>query len=352
MNDTYIDTRKIVVEYARTHSEDKSLLEKKEKLQKKKRHEKDESASVTKGKKKYSEFADFMDEMELEQKDVPKVAEKEVNLGKRAAPSQSKPSQNDEEVTGNRLYITNIPYILEKETLKQEFEKFGKVTECIIPRDSDYNSKGFAFITFEEEADAAKAIALADNTVVFGRIIHVKSASKPKRAVYENHGGNIPVTEDYAKSSFKKIKKGRFLQNLNDETNWNALFLNPNTVMDYVAKEYGIGKKDLMDREVENPGVKIAMMETKVIQETKEWMKNNNINLEVFETDRKSCKRSDRVLIVKNLKSDVSKSKLELLFSRYGDIKNLLLAPNNSIAIVELKNSAFADNCFEKLQEY
>jgi hypothetical protein len=35
--------------------------------------------------------------------------------------------------------------------------------------------------------------------------------------------------------------------------------------MDYVAKEYGLSKKDLMDREVENPGVKIAMMETKVI---------------------------------------------------------------------------------------
>jgi RNA recognition motif-containing protein len=81
-------------------------------------------------------------------------------------------------------------------------------------------------------------------------------------------------------------------------------------------------------------------------------MKTNNINLDAFEKDRKSCKRSDKVLLVKNLKSEVTKSKLELLFSRYGDIKNLLLAPNNALAIVELKNSTFADNCFEKLQEY
>jgi RNA recognition motif-containing protein len=154
-----------------------------------------------------------MQEMGIDSKNVKNddEKEKEVYLGKRDKPDSKIIVDNSTESAGNRLYITNIPYIVEKDVLKQEFEKFGKVTECIIPRDSDYNSKGFAFITFEEEADAAKAIALVDNTVVFGRIIHVKSASKPKRVAYENHGGSIPITEDYAKTSFKKIKKNRFM---------------------------------------------------------------------------------------------------------------------------------------------
>jgi hypothetical protein len=41
MNNTYIDTRKISVEYAKTHTEDKSLMEKKDRILKKKGLEKD-----------------------------------------------------------------------------------------------------------------------------------------------------------------------------------------------------------------------------------------------------------------------------------------------------------------------
>lgn len=67
MNNTYIDTRKITVEYAKTHTEDKQLLINKERFSKNKKTNK--KLKVEKD-SKYGEFADFMGEMDMGSKTV------------------------------------------------------------------------------------------------------------------------------------------------------------------------------------------------------------------------------------------------------------------------------------------
>ena len=44
------------------------------------------------------------------------------------------------------------------------------------------------------------------------------------------------------KSSYKRKKKSEMLRRLNDDTNWNTLFLNPNTILNEMAQRYNIKK--------------------------------------------------------------------------------------------------------------
>jgi hypothetical protein len=61
--------------------------------------------------------------------------------------------------------------------------------------------------------------------------------------------------------------------NFDDETNWNYLFMNQDTVATSFAKRLGVNKSDLFDREKGNMAVNLAKSETIIINQTKEWMK-------------------------------------------------------------------------------
>ena len=84
-----------------------------------------------------------------------------------------------------------------------------------------------------------RAFSEMDSKVLFGRIIHVKPALEDvgqiirngKQADFEQKiKEKYPEPED-EKSSYKKKKKREMRQKLNDTTNWNTLFLNPNTIL-------------------------------------------------------------------------------------------------------------------------
>jgi len=153
-------------------------------------------------------------------------------------------------------------------------------------------------------------------------------------------------------SSYKMLKKEEFLKNLEDDSSWNSLFLNPNTVMEYVAQEYGLTKLDLMNREVDNPAVKIALAETKIINETKDYLRENGVDVSIFDGPRKGLVRSRTTLIIKNIPKDTSKNRLSELLNRYGFVNRLILPNNKSISIAQFRNIDHASNAFEKLSGY
>lgn len=247
-----------------------------------------------------------------------------------------------------RLYVYNFPFSISKEDLRHVFEKYGKVEECIIPADTDHKSKGYGYVSFEKENDAIRAFAELDNQIAFGRILHIKPSEVSRRSQFVKP----EEKEKTEKSSYKKIKKDEFLKNLNDTGSWNSLFLNPNTVMEYVAHEYGVSKLELLNKEVDNPAVKIALAETKIINETKDWLKENGVDITKFEGTRKNIERSRTNIIIKNLPKDATKNQLTDLLSRYGFVNRLLLPPNNAIAIAQFRNIDHARNVFEKLSGY
>ena len=82
------------------------------------------------------------------------------------------------------IYVGNLNYGVEDNDLQTLFEEFGSVQSSNVIVDK-YNgrSKGFGFVTMENQDEASKAIKELDGTTLDDRKIVVNEA-KPKRDNY------------------------------------------------------------------------------------------------------------------------------------------------------------------------
>lgn len=80
--------------------------------------------------------------------------------------------------------------------------------------------------------------------------------------------------------------------------------------------------------------VKLASAEALIISQTKQWLKDN-CQLDFDSVDRVKCKRSQTIILVKNIAATVKDTELRDIFERYGSLVRLLISPFNTLAIVE-----------------
>jgi len=81
----------------------------------------------------------------------------------------------------NKLYVGNLAYSANDESLKQLFTEFGEVTEAKVITDKfSGRSKGFGFVTMQDEATAQKAIDGLNGKEIEGRAI-VVNVARPMR---------------------------------------------------------------------------------------------------------------------------------------------------------------------------
>ncbi len=81
-----------------------------------------------------------------------------------------------------KLFVGNLDWGTTEEELQELFAQHGTVEEAIIIKDKFTNrSKGFGFVTYEEEESAAKAIEELDGYEFSGRNIVVSEARPPKQ---------------------------------------------------------------------------------------------------------------------------------------------------------------------------
>ena len=94
---------------------------------------------------------------------------------------------------------------------------------------------------------------------------------------------------------------------MNQSTNWSTLFLNQNTILNYISKKYGVDKEEILDQQdSEQQAVRIAMAETEVINETRHFLEGKKIDLGFMEENRRETSRSDKILLIKNIKYSTS----------------------------------------------
>lgn len=80
-----------------------------------------------------------------------------------------------------KLYVGNLPYETDEESLKAMFAEYGDIASVTIITDrATGRSKGFGFVEFENDEEADKAIEGLNETEVGGRNIKV-SVARPKR---------------------------------------------------------------------------------------------------------------------------------------------------------------------------
>lgn len=91
-----------------------------------------------------------------------------------------------------KLYIGGLPYSTRDEELKTAFSQAGTVLSASVIMDKmSGRSKGFGFVEFASDEEAARAIEMFDGTDFGGRTIKVNEArpmeERPRR---ERRGGD------------------------------------------------------------------------------------------------------------------------------------------------------------------
>ena len=90
-----------------------------------------------------------------------------------------------------KIYVGNLPFTIDENALKELFAPYGEVAEAKLIKDKFSNrSKGFGFVTIDDEKASKKAIAEMHEKEVEGRKLTVNEArpmeERPKRDFNRN----------------------------------------------------------------------------------------------------------------------------------------------------------------------
>ena len=79
----------------------------------------------------------------------------------------------------NKLFIGGLSWDTTDASLAQAFEGFGNVVEAKVITDRETGrSRGFGFVTFDNESSATDAIAAMDGQMIDGRTVKVNVAQE------------------------------------------------------------------------------------------------------------------------------------------------------------------------------
>jgi RNA recognition motif-containing protein len=85
-----------------------------------------------------------------------------------------------------KLFVGSLSWGTNDEALRNAFAVHGEIEEAVVISDRDTGrSRGFGFVTFQEDEAADKAIAALNGTELDGRTIRVDVAQAKER----NRGG-------------------------------------------------------------------------------------------------------------------------------------------------------------------
>ncbi|KAH6682957.1 hypothetical protein B0J14DRAFT_574714, partial [Halenospora varia] len=84
------------------------------------------------------------------------------------------------------VYVGGLSPMVNAENLQAAFLPFGEIVDVSLPKPEAPNStephRGFGYVEFEDEADIKDAIDNMDQSELFGKVIKVNAAKKPKNA--------------------------------------------------------------------------------------------------------------------------------------------------------------------------
>ncbi|CAG2241255.1 MRD1 [Mytilus edulis] len=239
-----------------------------------------------------------------------------------------------------RLFVRNLPYICKDEDIDALFSKFGPLTETHLPIDTlTKKLKGFAFITYMMPEHAVRAFTFLDGTsFMVRRMLHIlPSKSKEDEDTVASEG-----------SSFKTQKQAKQKAMAGSSHNWNTLFMGANAVANVMAQKYGTEKVKFLMQEISGSlGVRMALGETQIVSETRDFLIDNGVVLDSF--SQADGPRSKTVILVKNLPSGTKMEELQHVFSKHGTLGRVILPPSGITAIVEFLEPTEAKLAYKKL---
>ncbi|XP_056002350.1 probable RNA-binding protein 19 isoform X2 [Ostrea edulis] len=238
-----------------------------------------------------------------------------------------------------RLFVRNLPYNCTQEDLEALFGKFGPLAEVHLSIDTvTKKTRGYAFILFMMPEHAVRAYEQLDGTVFMGRMLHIIPGKEKLDDEKEHSEG----------SSFKTKKAAKQKAEATSSHNWNTLFLGINAVADVMAAKYNTEKSDILDPEApQSLGVRMALGETQIVAETRDFLTENGVILDSF--SQAAAPRSKTVILVKNLPANTDPEDLRAVFSKHGALGRIILPPSGITAVVEYLDPTEAKLGFRNL---
>jgi RNA recognition motif-containing protein len=80
---------------------------------------------------------------------------------------------------GNRLYVGNLSFQSDSNSIRDAFSEFGEVTDVHVVSDRETGqSRGFGFVTMASAEAATKAIEQMNGAILDGRALRVNEAEE------------------------------------------------------------------------------------------------------------------------------------------------------------------------------
>ncbi len=81
-----------------------------------------------------------------------------------------------------KLFVGSLSWNINDQSLRDAFSPYGEISEATVISDRDTGrSRGFGFVTFEDDEAADKAVAALNQTELDGRTIKVDVAQAKNR---------------------------------------------------------------------------------------------------------------------------------------------------------------------------
>lgn len=89
-----------------------------------------------------------------------------------------------------KLFVGSLSWDTNDDALRNAFSPHGEISEAVVISDRDTGrSRGFGFVTFEDDGAAEKAVAALNGTDLDGRTIRVDVAQAKERTRGGGGGG-------------------------------------------------------------------------------------------------------------------------------------------------------------------
>ena len=90
-----------------------------------------------------------------------------------------------------KVYVGNLPFTVDSEKLKAMFASYGDIEEATVISDKfSGRSKGFGFVTFQNDESAKKAVSEMNDKEVEGRALKVNEARPMEDRPPRREGGS------------------------------------------------------------------------------------------------------------------------------------------------------------------
>ncbi|KAI8973452.1 hypothetical protein BDF20DRAFT_977834 [Mycotypha africana] len=241
-----------------------------------------------------------------------------------------------------RLFVRNLPYACTEQDLRDLFGQYGSLSEVHMPIAKDTKKpKGYAYILYLLPEHAVKAYEALDMQTFQGRLLHILPAQeKPPSKEDDLVGLNGTKL-----SSVKKEKEKKRRNLAGNDFNWNSLYMSADAVAESIADRLGVSKSEVLNAESDNMAVRLALAETQIINETKEFFEKHGIFLGNFS----KTERSDTTILVKNIPYGTTEEDMRELFGKFGELGRVLIPPAKTIAVVEFLEPSEARSAFKSL---